>query len=312
MIYNKDRTAVNAAYKKNRTPAIKAYGKNGNEVWQAISHNVSNSFTSELLFDLLDIGGGTQGVACDDLSQEIAQLYTGKIYTIDVGTGDYTKRADSRNLGHGSGGAFEKTKRSQSDLYPALWVATGENQTINDTVYGRYIEVFIGESQSTINRAFFVKLRQSGYCLFAFDLDNEIAYCVTLSGFDPMENGWCHIDVYDMTNISSFTDGSYPQTPANGNWVLADNPIDSFDIDYIPETQSITFFDGLIGFLSDAGKVVFVDVGTHGVYLTIDHDLPPYEREGIGFITNPQTGKSDMILSARQPTFNRYYRYQFN
>lgn len=311
MVYDKNGNTPTSIYEKSGLSVTKAYDKDGTEVWESVSHAVSNNFTRDLLFDLVDIGGGTQGLACDSLSQEIAQLYTGKIYTIDMDTGAYTQRADSRNLGHGSAGAFEKTKRNPSDLYPALWVATGENQTINGTVYGRYIEVFIGETQSTINRAFFVELQSAAYSLFAFDLENSIVYCVTLSGYEPMGNGWCHIDAYDMTDISTFTDGSYPQPPANGNWLLANTPIDSFDIEFIQEVQSIAFFDGLICFLSDEGKVVFVDVETHEVYLMINHDLPPYEREGIGFIDNPLTGQTDMILSARQPTFNVYYKYSF-
>lgn len=115
---------------------------------------MSNTFTKTLLYDIPDIGGGTQGLAIDNLSYEIAQLYTGKIITIKLSDGSYKQRADTRNLGHGGAGRFEFAKKNQSDLYPPLWVATQQNKTVGEDIYGQFIEVFIGEDQSIINRAF--------------------------------------------------------------------------------------------------------------------------------------------------------------
>ena len=311
MTYDINGNNINTVYSKNGLSITPAYDINGNPL--GTSHVVTADFTSTLLYDIPDIGGGTQGLACDSISQEIAQLYSGKIITIDLSDGSYTQRASTRNLGHGSAGKFESTKRSQSDLYPALWVSTGRTQTFNNVVYGQYLEVFVGESQSTINRAFFVPLDQSGYSLFAFDLDNNIVYSVVLSSYEAVSgsSGWCSIKAYDMTDITAFTDVDYYQTPANGCW-LVNNVLDSFTTDYVAEVQSLTYYDGLILLLSDVGGVVCIDTETHGVYFTITDGIVPYEREGIDFILNPSTQKMDMVLSARQTTFNVYYRYQFN
>lgn len=308
MIYNISGNQLSSAYSKTGTSLSTAYDKDANEVWNttpAPSHVVSDDFTATLIFDIPAIGAGTQGIACDSLSQQIAQLYTGKIITIDLSDGSYTQRASTRSLGHGSAGMFEPEKRNESDLFPALWVSTGQAQTINDVRYARFLEVFVGESQSTINRVFYVPA--TGYNLFAFDFENERIY---MSSF--VSSGQSYMHVYDMTDYSVFEDGEYPQTPANGYCIL-NAPLASYEMDYINGTiQSVSFFDGLVAYLADDVGVVFWDVETHSHYLTISDGIVPYEREGIGFIENPSTGKTDMVLSARQTTFNVYYRYEFN
>ncbi len=313
-IHSINGSSLNAAYDKTGTSLSIAYDKDENEVWRSgssgPSHLVSNSFTATLLYDIIDIESGTQGLACDSLSQTIAQLYTGKIITIDLSDGSYTQRASARNLGHGSAGQFEPEKRNSEDLYPALWISTGQAQTINDIRYARFLEVFIGQSQSTINRVFYVPA--TGYNLFAFDFENRLIYMCGLINSD----GASYMRVYDMDDYSAFPDGAYAQTPANGHYILGDY-LAEYSMDYIEgPVQSVSFFDGLVAFLSDAVGVVFWDVATHDVFLTINSGIVPYEREGIDFIKNPSTGQTDMVLSARQNTsanaFNVYYRYEFN
>lgn len=309
MIYDIDGNQLNNAYALDGNNVNTAYDADGDSIWNRVSHLVSDKFTSTLLYDIPDIESGTQGIACDSLSQEIAQLYSGKIITIDLSDGSYAQRANARNLGHGSAGQFEPTKRNASDLYPALWVSTGQAQTINDIQYARFLEVFVGESQSTINRVFYVPA--SGYNLFAFDFENERIY---MSSFFSSAQSYMY--VYDMNDYSTFADGDYPQTPANGYCILGD-PLAVYEMDYINGTiQSVSFFDGLVAYLADDVGVVFWDVETHDVYLTISSGIVPYEREGIGFIYNESTGQTDMVLSYRltgtTEKHNGYYRYEFD
>ena len=169
-----------------------------------------------------------------------------------------------------------------------------------------------------MNRIFYVPFDGAevgdGYTLFAFDFTNNIVYSVYFSGYYTT-TGKGKVKVYSLNDFTSFADGSYSPVPTNGYYV-AGNPIETYDIDFIPEVQAITYFDGLIACLCDyphnSGKVIFLDTEYHDVYLVLDNLAVPFEREGIGFILNPNTNKYDMILSRRTTGVNEYYRYQFN
>lgn len=314
MIYNKAGASISNPYTLSGSIPNIAYNKAGEQIWAKFvpSHAVSNKFDMTLLYDIPDIGGGTQGLAVDNLSKNIAQLYTGKIITIDLTDGSYVQRASTRNLGHGGAGRFESEKKNPSDLYPALWVATQQNKTVDEDVYGQFLEVYIGESQSTINRAFFAKLPRNGSTLFAFDFDNNIAYCtIEASYYD--ETGWGGLIVaYDMTDVTQTTDITYAQNPTNGNWLLGD-PLWVYETQYYREVQSSQFFDGLLCLLSDVHGVVFIDIETKQEYLRLGRDvIQNHELEGIDFLFNNQTQQYDMVISGRTTGINEYYLYQFN
>lgn len=75
--------------------------------------------------------------------------------------------------------------------------------------------------------------------------------------------------------------------------------------------QACTFYDGLIGMLSDATGnkyYEFVDVDLREVYMTMTTQIASSETEGIGFLLNEGTGKHDLVVSDRSMSF---YRYQF-
>lgn len=313
-LYNINGSALNNAYKVDGQNITKAYNLNGDDIWDSVSHRVSNRFTSTLLFDLSAIVGGTQGIACDSLSQNIAQLYSNKLITIDISDGSYVQRNSSFfNFGHGSAGAFANQKVNQSDLYPPLYVSTYEKDSINDKIYGRFLELYVNENSVVGNRAWSVELLTDGVTtnannLFAFDFDNNIVYSALYSTYSG-STGWGTITAYRITQDTPFTVPSDTHQAVNGNYLLS-TPIDTFDIPYTSDVQSVGFFDGLVAILSDENKVIFYDVDTHSEYLTLNNVIP-YEREGIGFIENPQTGETDMILSSRSQTSNIYYRYEF-
>ena len=116
MIYKINGDSLSGAYDLDSAIGT-AYDIDGTVAWSnRTPHAVSDSYTVSMLYDIPDIASGTQGIACDSLSQDIAQLYSGKIITIDLSDGSYTQRASSFNLGHGSTGQFAPTKTSQTDL----------------------------------------------------------------------------------------------------------------------------------------------------------------------------------------------------
>ena len=271
-----------------------------------------------MLFDLPDIASGTQGLACDSLSQTIAQLYGGKIITIDISSGSYVQRG-SLLLGHGSTGQFAPNKLNQADLFPPLYVSTQNEQEINGNIYTMFLEIYVGESSVTLNRVFYVPFDGeeigAGYKLFAFDFANNIVYGVYFDGYYTT-TGTGRITAYSLNGFTSFPDGSYgPPAPQNG-YMVAGTPLDTWEIDFIEQVQAITFFDGLIGILSDqpteSGRVIFYDPVQKSTYLTLNWLPTPFEREGISFILNPLTNRHDMILSRRASGVNEYYRYQFS
>lgn len=314
--YDINGNSLNALYSVSAS-LDNAYDVNGNVIWTSDQDHVSRTYNASMLFDLPDIGSGTQGIACDSLSQTIAQLYGGKIVTIDISTGTYTQRASSLLFGHGSTGQFAPTKLSQADLFPPLYISTQNEQEINSTMYTMFLEVYVGESSSTINRVFYVPFdgqsEGDGYTLFAFDFANGIVYAVYFSGYYTT-TGTGKITAYSLNSFTSFPDGSYSDPPQNG-YMVAGTSLDSWSISYIEQVQAITFFDGLIGLLSDqpteSGRVIFYDPVQKSTYLTLNWIPTPYEREGISFILNPVTNRHDMILSRRASGVNEYYRYQF-
>lgn len=313
-IYSKSGDPVNSAYSLSDV-INSAYDLHGDIVWTGQSHAVSNNYTVSLLYEFTDMPDGTQGIACDSLSQDIAQLYSNKIIVIDSSEGSFADKTGFFNLGHGSTGQFAPQKENASDLYPMLYVSTQSAQTVNDISYSIFAEVKIGESSSTMNRVFYVP-SESGYTLFAFDFQNGIVYSVYFSSYNGT-TGTGKITAYRLDEFTTFADGSWDTRPVNG-YLVAGNPIASYDIDFIPEVEAITFFDGLICLFSDKeGDVYFWDVETHDFYLEINvNSVVKYEREGISFMLNPDSDKYDMILSTRNYTtdgwIKRYYRYQFN
>ena len=318
-IYNKSGSQIDSAYSLSGT-LNNAYDLSGDIVWVARSHAVSNNFTSDLLFEISTLPDGTQGIACDSLSQKIAQFFNGRIVMIDSTDGSHTE-VGRYDIGHGSTGQFKPEKENVTDAYPLLYISTQSTVTINNISYSIFLEVNVDESSSVINRSFYVPLStDTGYTLFAFDFPNGIVYSVWFSGYYDT-TGTGKISAYRLSDFTVFADGSSTPIPVNGYWV-AGNPIEEYDIDFIPEVQAITFFDGMVCCLCDyphtnGGSVVFLDVENHDVYLTLDISHYVYfEREGITFILNPTTNKYDMILSMRQyesgVQVKKYYRFQFS
>lgn len=316
-IYAVNGTELQMAYSLSELVSS-AYDIDGVQVFGR-SHSVSSNFTRTLLYNLPDIGS-TQGIACDSLSQEIAQVNGGKVVMIDISDGSYMQRSTSINLGHAGTAQFAPQKVSVSDLYPPLYVSTQQTYEVSGIPYSVFVEVQVQESTSITSKIYYVPFgdgedSENGNVLFAFDFDNDIVYAVYFSSYDYSETGTGKITAYRLSDATAFTGGSWSQTPVNGFWIVG-NPIQSYDIGFIPRVQAITFFDGLIACLSDyptnVGAVIFLDPESQSIYLTLDNPQIPSEREGIGFILNPTTNKYDMILSRRTAGINEYYRYQFN
>lgn len=319
-VYGYQGNEVDNVYSFNGELLDLAYDYHGNEIYTATQYPVSNNYTVSLMFDLPDIMGGTQGLAADSISNKMAQLYTGKILMIDVLTGNYTQVADSFDLLHGNAGQFKPVKESQSDDYPLLYVSGGEALTDETNYYAALLEVKITGNTSTLQRVFVVDevVSYGGKGHFAIDFDNNVAYHVYYEKYEPASG-----EVIDYTYISKWSLSSYEQMtpirlrPQNGFYKLT-NLIDSFTIPYVQENQSVSFIDGTIALISDAGSnsVVFVDAEKKKAYLTLSNDMPSGEIEGIAFLLNSLTNKYDMVLCSRNNNYttphNYYYRYQFD
>lgn len=299
MIYDIDGVDLAKAYDIDANMQTVAYDVNGLDIWH--SHQVSSRYTRTTLFTLSSIPGGVQGLACDSLSQTIAQLYTGGIVVIDMATGEFERRADTFDLGHGGTGQFAPSKISPTDEFPPLYVSGQQNYTIDGQVYQRLYEVYIGETRSTLNRLFFIPAPVANTNgMSAIDFEKGVFWQFMSSS----ENNCSYVHKYDMTKFEPIEASSHA---VNGNWVFTDM-LDSFTVEYVPDMQSLSYFDGLIACLSDVGYVVFFDVDKKNEYLRLTKNIAPYEREGIGFILNPDTNQTDMILTSRN---NSYYRYEF-
>lgn len=305
-VYNKSGNILSQVYDKSGNALVQAYDKSGNPIME--THAVSNVYTRSLIFKITDtsISGGTQGIACDSLSQKIAQLYTGKIYMFNQ-NGSYTQVASVFNLGHGGTGQFAPTKEAGQD-YPLLYVSAQKPTTVDNVVYAFLLEVQCSTSSSTMPRAFAVSETEGYAGIFAIDFDNSIAYHIYKEAYESDTVQIMYISAWDMTEYELAPDLSW--TPASAVYRFT-NKLKSFSVPFVNEMQACTFFDGLIACLSDDGYVRFIDPVTESVYLTINQDMPAFEREGIDFMLNPTTGKYDMILSNRTTTEMNVYRYEF-
>jgi len=299
----------------------KAYDVIGNEVFSASSktYPVSSNYTASLMFDLGAIMSGTQGLAADSISNELAQLYTGKILMIDADTGAYNQVASALNMLHGGGGQFKPTKESSEDDYPLLYVSGGKSitDTENEIYYAPLLETKIQNGSSTFQRVFLADegVSYGGGGHYALDFDNGIAYHVYSPTFYDTSD-YTYISAWDMTSYESIEAPTTNPNPRNGYWKFT-NKLDSFTIPFVQENQSVSFIDGTIALISDVGNnsVHFVDPEERRTYLVITEDMPSGEIEGIAFLYNSTTNKKDMVLCSRNNSttdpHNWYYRYQF-
>lgn len=303
MIYDVNGVDLAKAYDIDANMQTVAYDVDGLDIWH--SHKVSSRYTRTVMFTLSDIPGGTQGLACDSLSQTISQLYTGRIVNIDIATGTWENKAESFDLGHGGNGLFAPTKIDPSDPFPPLYVSGQQNYTINNVNYQRIYEVYIGANGCTLNRLFFVPAPAGSNGLSAIDFERNVFWQFTSPQYNPDPTiEFSTVYKYDFTQFEPIEATSHA---VNGNYVFTDL-LDTFTVPFVPEMQSLSYFDGLIACLSDSGYVAFFDVDKKEPYLTLTRDIAPFEREGIGFILNPLTNQTDMILTSRN---NSYYRYEF-
>lgn len=307
MIYAIDGAKITSAYNKDGQ-IISPYNKGGERVGRAIS----SQFTRTILLDLASqLPDGTQGIACDSITQSIAQLYDGNIYIIDVSDGSFVHCASSFNLGHAHTGQFAPTKTNEQE-YPLLYVS-GNNATVSNVTY-TYLLVVSCTSSSAIMKKIYAIPVNSGLslCRAVIDFDNSIVYHVAASTYYGTAD-YTYISAWDM-NKSELLDGAtYSPAPTDGIYAFTDK-LYEFQIPFVPELQSCTFYDGLIVMLSDRTGVEnkyyqFVDVEFKNVYMTMRSQIASSELEGVGFLYNKQTGKHDMIVSDRSMKF---YRYEFN
>lgn len=310
-VYDSDGTAINTVYDKSGISYSRCYTADGTPIPLSGGHAVSGNFTRTLMLSS-DVPDGTQGIACDSVTQTIAQLYTGSIYLIDVADGAYTQIARSFNLGHGNTGQFAPTKTSDQE-YPLLYVS-GAGKTINDALYTCLLEIECTSNSATMNKVYMVPSTSglTGTMIVCVDFDNNIVYDMSASTYYGSADTM-YVAVWDLATAEPFADGSYSPTPRNGVYILTDR-LAQFEIPFIPEMQAATFFDGLLVSLSDTSSnkhIYFTDVDTHDTYLTIANSVPSGELEGIGFLFNAITEQYDMIVSTRANGAKEYYRYVF-
>lgn len=304
--YDKSGNVLSQVYDKSGNTLTQVYDKSGNPIMD--THAVSNVYTRSLIFKITDtsISGGTQGIACDSLSQKIAQLYTGKILMFDQ-NGSYTQVASVFNLGHGGTGQFAPKKEAGQD-YPLLYVSAQKAVAVDEVRYAFLLEVQCSASSSVMTRAFAVSETENYAGIFALDFENRIAYHLYKEAYESETVQNMYISAWDMDAYEPATDLSW--TPARSIYRFT-HKLKSFSVPFVNEMQACTFFDGLIACLSDDGYVRFIDPVTESLYLTINQDMPAFEREGIDFMLNPTTGRYDMILSNRTTTEMNVYRYEF-
>ena len=303
MIYDINGNALLSAYDGNGDSLTQAYSIDGDPLMS--SHAVSSNYTRSLILSNSDLDDGTQGIACDSITQTIAQLYTGNIYIFEL-DGSYSHVASVFNLGHGGAGQFAPTK-TESQAYPLLYVSAQTAVSSGSTKYGLLIEVQCGASSSAFKRSFFAHEDDNLTGMFSIDFDNNIVYHVRSSS-DTTTYPDTYITAWDFTAIEPTSDVSWTTTTP---YVLT-NKLKTFSIPRVNSMQSLSFFDGLIVLLSDDGYVQFVDPDTEGVYLTCSMDMPLFEREGVGFILNPETDQYDMVVTNRTGGAMNYYRYEFD
>ena len=308
MVYDIEGNTLGMVYDVEGNTLMQTYDIEGNPIFEP--HAVSSTYTKSLILTNTTLYSGTQGIACDSLSQEIAQLYTGNIYLFDISDGSTKHVASVFNLGHGHTGQFAPTKSAGMD-YPPLYVSAG-TKTVNDINYSILLKVQCSLSSSEMVRAYAVSEESNLVGLIAVDFENNIIYHIHRSAYESSTEEYTYISAWDFTTMESTSEVTWTvPVPTEGVYILT-NKIKTFNIPYVNEMQSVSFFDGLIVLFSDDGYVQFVDPISESIYLTISNDMPSFEREGVGFMYNSNTDQYDMILSNRTGSAMNFYRYEFD
>lgn len=309
--YDKNGTQLTAVYDKNGNPLNLAYDKNGNEIFRG--HAVSQNYTKSTMYQL-DMPTGTQGMACDSITQSIAQFYTSYFYMIDLSDGSYKKMTGPVTRGHNTA-QFAPTKTAQQ-TYPLLYVS-GDRITDDEVNYYTIVPVFeVGTDTYQCVKVYVVPTR-TGFAMrrLCVDFENEIIYFIYSTSYD--ETSDCtYIEAWDMNSVDDITITSVSALNPSEGFLLMTDMLSQFTIPWVPEMQAATFFDGMICMLSDRSGaenkyVQFVDVVSQSVYMTIPLNEGG-EWEGISFLFNSETEQHDMILSKRSTTPAEFYRYQFD
>lgn len=313
-VYNSSGGIITRAYNSNGELLTMCYDSQGNQLRKG--HAVSNNVTRSLLM-IPDIPTGTQGFACDSITQTIAQFYTGYMYFIDITDGSAVK-SNNINLGHGHTGQFAPTKTADQE-YPLLYVS-GPNETVNEIYYTYMLEIGCETNTAITQKVYAVPANSTRTsCRTVVDFENNIVYHVSAETYYGTAD-YTYITAWDM-NSSELLDGA---TFNSAPIYALTHKLDEFQVPFIPEIQSCTFFDGLIVLLSDKSGAAnkyyqFVDVEMQDVYLTIDKTalMLSGELEGVGFMYNNSTGKYDMIVSHRTSDgagsyVTEFHRYEFN
>lgn len=309
-IYDSSGSVVNSVYNINGNQLLAYYDINGNLLK---SHAVSSTFTKTQM-TTPSLGTGTQGFACDSVTQSIAQFYTEHIYMIDLAEVTVTHLAQV-SLGHGHTGQFAPTKTSSQD-YPYLYVSGGAT-TINDTLYAYLLEFICTTSSATLNKIYAVPVTTglTGTSQMCIDFDNRIIYHVTASTYYD-DADYTYINAWSMDDTETLSNATYSPTPTEGIYALT-NQLSAFSVPFIKEMQACTFFDGMVVAISDVSsskKAYFVDVETESVYLTLNNIGLSGELEGVGFLYNDETEQYDMVISDREGSGEYstvFYRYEF-
>lgn len=313
-VYNKNGNILNSIYDKSGNALSHAYDKAGTEVFSG-GHAISQNFIKTQM-TIPELTSGTQAIACDSVTQSIAQLYTGHIYIIDLAEGTLIHPWSAKPLGHGDTGMFAPTKTASQD-YPLLYAMRGKME-VDESYYTYIFEIQCTKTPSAeLLRILAIPTESwvSGTNRFAIDFENRIIYHIySTTYYDTAEYMW--IDAWDMDSVEVLDGVTYSNpTPTDGIYILTEK-LSGFTIPFVPEAQSVTFFDGLIAILSDqSGQAIkyvqFVDPFREEVYMTLTNCGFSGELEGIGFLLDEETGKYDMIVSQRVNSVTEYYRYKF-
>ena len=315
-IYNSAGNVINRVYDKNGNLLTMCYDSQGNPLRK--SHAVSSNVTRSLLM-IPDIPTGTQGFACDSITQSIAQFYTGYMYFIDTTDGSAVK-SNNINLGHGHTGQFAPTKTAEQE-YPMLYVC-GPVARVNNNPYCYLLEIVCDSTVVQLKKIYAVPATEGllSTCQVCVDFEKRIVYLIAASTYNG-EADYTYISAWDMDESETLDGATYSPTPTEGIYVLTDKLFE-FQIPFVPEMQTCTFFDGLVVMLSDRSGasnkyIQFVDVECRDVYLTLNKQMLSGELEGVGFLYNRNTEQYDMIVSHRvvatgeSDYHTEYHRYEF-
>ena len=316
-IYDSTGNIISKSYDISGDLLTMCYDYQGNQLRK--SHAVSNNITKSLLLSP-NIPTGTQGFACDSITQSIAQLYGGVMYMIDVSSGEF-ERSNNINLGHGRTGMFAPTKTSSQE-YPLLYVS-GENYNVNGLYYTYLLEIIYASNTATLNKIYAVPIVEGMFGSLCIDFDNNIVYNVVSTTYYGTTD-YMYINAWDMNSLELLEGASYSPTPQEGIYALT-TKLSEFQVPFIPENQACTFFDGLLVAISDKALAEnkfyqFIDVELQDIYMTIDkyNLMLDGELEGVSFLYNNETEKYDMIVSQRivssgeSEYHTEYWRYEFN